>query len=152
MLHSPKKFNIQYTAIFSSPTDNCVRVWLSQPVDSETQKVESFSISPKPQNCYKDNQGNKILYFEINGQKDWKIQMDIKTTLYKNTTFPAKDQLALPSASTKLFQQYTQNEKFLEQTPSVKKLAQITTNNGSDIVANIRSVFNFIVKNYMKQN
>jgi len=55
MLHSPNKFNIQYTAIFSSPTDNCVRIWLSQPVNSETQKVESFSISPKPQNCYKDN-------------------------------------------------------------------------------------------------
>jgi len=148
MIFSPQKFNIRYQANFNSPDKNIIRVWLVQPLNSMTQKVESFSISLKPQKYYKDIQGNKILYFEFKDQKNFNIKMDIKVTLWKNKIDLTKEKLLIPPTSSKLFQQYTKNEKFLEQTTSIKDLTRKIIDKDDFILNNIQSVFNFIIKNF----
>jgi len=148
MIFSPKKFNIRYQANFNSPDKNIIKAWIVQPLNSITQKVESFSISPKPQKYYKDTQGNKILYFEFKDQKNFNIKMDIKVTLWKNKIDLTKEKFLLPPTSSKLFQQYTKNEKFLEQTTSIKDLTRKIIDKDDFILNNIQSVFNFIIKNF----
>ena len=148
MLFSPRKFNIRYQAIFNASDKNIIRVWLSQPLNSTTQKIESFSISPKPQKHYKDTQGNKILYFEFKNQKNINIQMNIKATLWKNKINLTKENFSLPPVSLKLFQQYTKNEKFLEQTPTVKYLTKKIINKDDYILNTVQSIFNFIIKRF----
>lgn len=148
MISSPKKFNIRYQAHFNSPRNNIIKIWLAQPLNSATQKIDFFSISPKPQKHYKDAQGNKILYFELKDQKDTSIKMDIKTTLWKNKIKLTEKKLSLPSVSTKLFQQYTKNEKFLEQTLAVKKLTHQITNKNQSILNNIFLITQFLKKNF----
>jgi len=148
MIFSPKKFNIRYQAKFNSPNKNIIRAWLVQPLNSITQKVESFSILPKPQKYYKDIHGNKILYFEFKDQKNFNIKMDIKVTLWKNKINLIKEKFLLPPPSSKLFQQYTKNEKFLEQTKDVKDLTKKIIDKDDFILNNIQSVFNFIIKNF----
>lgn len=147
-IHSPIKFNIRYQAIFHSPNNNIIKVWLTQPLSSITQKIETFSISPRPQKCYLDTQCNKILYFEFEGIKDINIQMDIKVILWKNKVNLIKEKISLPAYSSRLFRQYTKNEKFLEQIPAVKVLAQKIINRDSYVLKKIQSVFNFVVKNF----
>ena len=148
MISSPKKFNIQYRCSFNGPDKNIIRVWFAQPLNSATQKIEFFSISPKPQKNYKDNKGNKILYFEFRDQKKIDIRVDIKATLWKNKINLTKKKIFLPLPSSKLFQQYTKNEKFLEQTPAVKELINKIINKDDSILDTIQSIFNFVVKNF----
>lgn len=148
MIYSPKKFNIQYQAIFNTSDNNIIRVWLAQPLNSITQKIESFSISPKPQKYYKDTKENKILYFEFKDQENFNIQMDIKTTLWKNKIDLTKEKFSLPSALSKLFRQYTKTEKFLEQIPAVKKLTHQITKNNKSILDKIYSITKFLEKNF----
>jgi transglutaminase-like putative cysteine protease len=148
MIHSPKKFSIQYQATLNSFDNNIVRAWIAQPLNSKTQKIESFSVSPKPQSQYKDNQGNKILYFAFNNQKIIKIRMNVKATLLKNKIDLTKEKFSLPSASSKLYQKYTKNERFLEQTPAVKNLTQKIINDNDYVLDNIQSIFNFVIKNF----
>jgi transglutaminase-like putative cysteine protease len=148
MIFSPQKFNIRYQANFNSPDKNIIRIWLVQPLNSITQKIESFSILPKPQKYYKDIQGNKILYFEFKDQKNFNIKMDIKVTLWKNKINLIKEKFLLPPTSSKLFQQYTKNEKFLEQTPAVKKLTHQITNKNQTILDNIFLIIQFLKRNF----
>lgn len=148
MIFSPRKFNIQYQCSFNSSDKNIIRVWLAQPLNSATQTIESFLISPKPQKHYKDTQGNKILYFEFKDQKKVNIQMNIVAALWKNKIDLMKKKISLSPPSSKLFQQYTKNEKILEQTLAVKKLTKKIINKNDYILNAIQSVFNFIIKNF----
>ena len=148
MIFFPKKFNIRYQSNFNSPNKNIIKIWLAQPLNSTTQKIESFLISPKPQEYYKDAQGNKILYFEFKDQKDISIKMDIKATLWKNKINLTGEKLSLLPVSTKLFQQYTKNEKFLEKTMAVKDLTKKIINKDDYILNKIQSIFNFVIKNF----
>ena len=148
MIFFPKKFNIRYQANFNSPNKNIIRIWLAQPLNSTTQKIESFLISPKPRKYYKDAQGNKILYFEFKDQKDISIKLDIKAILWKNKINLTDEKFSLPPVSTKLFQQYTKNEKFLEQTLAIKDLTKKIINEDDYILNKIQSIFNFVIKNF----
>jgi len=148
MIFSPRKFNIRYQAIFDTPEQNIVRVWLAQPSNSTTQKIESFSILPKPRNHYKDSQGNKILYFEFKNQKNIVIQMDIKATLWKTKINLTRKKIFSPQAKIKLFQQYTKSEKFLEQTSAIKNLTKKLINKNELPLNSIKFIFEFIIKNF----
>jgi len=149
MRHSPRKFNIRYQAIFNTfPNDNIIRVWLVQPLNSIMQKIESLSISPRSQKYYKDDQGNIFFYFEFKGQKSFNIQMDIEAILWKNKINLLKEKIFLPAVFSKLFQRYTKNEKFLEQTPAVKILTKKIINKDDNILNKIQSIFNFVAKNF----
>jgi len=148
MIYSPKKFKIRYQATLNSSDDNIIKIWLAQPLNSITQKIESFFISPKPHKYYKDTQGNKILYFEFKGQKKVNIQIDIKATLWKNKNDLTKEKFSFPPVSSRLFQQYTKSEKTLEQTPIVKTITHKIIKNDDYVLNNIQYIFNFIVKNF----
>lgn len=148
LLHSAKKFNIHYQATFNNLDKNIIKVWLTQPLNSPTQKIESLLISPKPQVYYQDTQGNKILYFEFKNQGDINIQMNIKVTLLKNKINLTKEKFSLPLSSSKLFQQYTKNEKFLEQTLAVKDLTKKIIKKNDNILNTLQSIFNFVIKNF----
>jgi len=140
MKYSSKKFNIQYQADFSGPPVNEIRAWFAEPQDSNLQRIESFSISPKPKSSYKDSQGNKILYFEINNQKQASVKVNIKANLSKY-----KLDLAKAEFST---QRNIKSEEFLEQTPGVKDLARKLTASQDNMVNKIGSIFNFVVQNF----
>ncbi|MBU4332236.1 transglutaminase-like domain-containing protein [Patescibacteria group bacterium] len=88
------------------------------------------------------------MYFEFKDQKNINIQMDIKATLWKNKINLTKEKFSLPLSSLKLFQQYTKNEKFLEQTPAVKDLTKNIIIKDGYILDTIQSVFNFIIKKF----
>ena len=148
MLYSPKKFNIYYEANLDSPNKNIIKSWVIQPLNSTTQNIQLFNISIKPKSSYKDALGNKILYFEFKNQGHIKIQMTIKTVLWKNKINLKNEKISLPSASTKLFNQYTKSEKFLEQTSAIKQLTQKITNKNSSILDNIFSITQFLRKNF----
>lgn len=149
MKYDPKKFNIQYKATFDAlGANNIIKVWMTQPLTSLCQQIESFSISHKPKKYYRDIQENKILYFEFKNPKKIAIQINIKTTLWKSKINLKKKKVSLLSTPTKLFKKYTKNERFLEQTSEIKKLTRQITRNNKSIIDKLQSVFNFIVKNF----
>ncbi len=149
MKHDSKKFNIEYKAILDSfNTNNDVRIWVVQPSTSIYQKIENFSVSHKPKKSYRDRQENKISYFEFKSQKNITIQVNIQATLWKNKINLKKEDVSLPRISTKLFKQYTKSEKFLEQTPEIKKLTHQITKKDKFVLDKIQSIFNFIVENF----
>ncbi|MFA4890052.1 MAG: transglutaminase domain-containing protein [Candidatus Paceibacterota bacterium] len=149
MKYEYKKFNIRYTASFTSKyKNNDIKVWFARPTDSECQKIEKIKISPKPHSDYNDKQGNKILYFNFENQKSIKVQMDIKVILWKNKINLLKEKISLPSFSSKIFQKYTKNEKFLEQTLTIKNLTNQITRNDQFILDKIFSITKFLEKNF----
>jgi Transglutaminase-like superfamily len=147
MKYSPKKFNIEYKANFnSSAEDNEIRIWIAQPLSFGCQKIENFSIFPKSKNCYKDRQGNKILYFQFKNIKDIEIKMNIKVTLWKDkVNFKKNDTLLI---NNKLLNRYIKSEEFLKQTSEIKKLTSKIIKNNDSILDKIISIFNFIVQNF----
>jgi len=146
MKHSPKKFNIRYKAFFNSPSNNEIRAWIAQPLTFGCQKIESFSISPKPKNHYKDGQGNKILYFQFKNGGNIEIKIDFKATLWKDS-FDMKKEIVLLNKDKKL-KRFLKNEEFLKQMSEIKNLMnKITKDNKSDL-DKIKSIFNFIVQNF----
>ena len=147
MKHSPKKFNIEYRAKLTEiGKNNGIRAWVAQPSSFGCQKIEKFSIYPTPQKNYKDKQGNKILYFYFKDKKFIEIKMSIKTTLWKNETEIKKENI--PKVNIKLFNQYIKNEKFLEQTPEIKRLTHKITKNDELVLDKIKSIFDFISQNF----
>lgn len=148
MIYSPKKFNVRYQANFNSIKKNNLKIWISQPLDSELQNIKSFSISPKPREYYKDEQGNKILYFKFKEIKNLNIQMNIKARLWKSKIKLKEEEISLPENSSKLFQQYTKNERFLEKIPDIKKLAKKITPSDNEVLNSIQSIFDFIINNF----
>jgi len=149
MRYCQKKFNIQYKATFDTiDANNIIKVWVVQPLTFLCQQIENFSISHKPKKYYKDIQGNKILYFEFKNPKKIAIQINIKAILGKHKINLKKKKVFLPPISTKLFKQYTKSEKFLEQTPAIKKLTCQITKTDDSILDKLQSIFNFIVRNF----
>jgi len=146
MKYNPKKFNIEYIAKFESSTkENQIKVWIAQPLSFGCQRIDSFSIFPKPKNLYKDTQGNKILYFCFKDFKNFEIKMNIKTTLWKKKINLKENNLSI---NNKLFDRYLKSEEFLKQTPEIKKITyEITKGDESDL-DKIKSIFNFIVYNF----
>jgi len=146
MKYDPKKFNIEYIAKFESSTkENQIKVWIAQPLSFGCQRIDGFSIFPKPKNHYKDIQGNKILYFYFKNSENIKIKMNIKTTLWKNKVNLKKNNLVI---NEKLFNRYLKSEEFLKQTPEIKKITHRITKNDNSNLDKIRSIFNFIVYNF----
>jgi len=149
MEYNPKKFNIRYSAtLISNKKNNSVQIWIAKPENSLCQKINKFAISEKPKSSYKDAQGNKILFFEFKDQKNIAIQMDIKATLWKSKFDLEQERIFLSNASTQLFKQYTKGEKFLEQTQEIKKLTKDITKNSKNDLDKIKSIFDFIMKNF----
>ncbi len=147
MKQSPKKIDIEYRANFLSLVENNeVQVWISQPLTLDCQKINSFSIFPKPKKQYKDLQGNKILYFYFKDLKKIEIKINIKATLWKNQIDFKKNKISLPSD--KSFDKYIKSEEFLKQTSEIKKKTQEITKNDKSILDKIRSIFNFAVYNF----
>lgn len=149
MKHSPKKFNIEYSATLdSAANDNNIKVWVAQPLNSVYQKIDSFLISPKPNKTYRDQQENKILYFEFKNQKKIDIRMETKATLWKGGINFNKKNITLPKTSNNLIRQHTKNENFLEQTTEVKRVTSKIIRNDNSILDKIESIFRFVAKNF----
>lgn len=149
MKYNPKKFDIEYKAIFNSPIDeNEIRIWLVRPPNFPCQKIEKFSISHKSKNYYIDKHGNKILYFQFKNQKNVTFQINITATLWKNKINFKTEDISLPIISAKLFKQYKKSERFLEQISAIKTLTHQITSKDNSILGRIQSIFNFIVRNF----
>lgn len=146
MKHSPKKFNIEYKANFNSLNNNEIRAWIAQPLSFSCQKIESFSISPKSKNYYKDPQGNKILYFQFKNTKDIEIKMNIKATLWKDRINLKEENNLL--IDNKVLNRYIKSEEFLKQTPRIKKLTSEIIKNNDSVLDKVISIFNFIVQSF----
>lgn len=149
MINKSRKFNISYKASLVSPNNkNDVRVWIAEPMNSVYQKIDNFSISPKPVSYYKDDKGNKILYFQFKDIENINILMNIKITLHKNFIDLNKKKVSIPQKSSKLSRQHTKGEKFLEQTPQIKKTTDQLIRNNKTILDKMQSIFDFITKNF----
>ena len=148
MKYSPKKFNIEYKArIKPFSADNDIRVWIAKPVTSVCQKIKSFSIFPNPKSYYKDKYKNEILYFKFKNLENITIQMNIKMVLWKDKV-DLKKNIHLPNTYTRFLNLCTKDEKFLEQTPEIKKLTFQITKNDKSILDKLQSIFNFVTKNF----
>lgn len=149
MKYESKKFNIKYTANFTSKyKNNNIMVWFARPINSEYQKIEKINISLKPHSNYNDRQGNKIMYFNFENQKNIKVQMDIKITIQKSKINLVKEKIVSSLSSSKLFKQYTKNEKFLEQTKQLKEIVKDITKNKKTDLEKIQVIFEFVMKNF----
>lgn len=149
MKYNSKKFNIRYTANFTSKyKNNNIRAWFARPIDSEYQKIEKINISLEPHSNYNDKQGNKIMYFNFKNRKNIKVQMDIKITLQKSKINLVKEKIVSSLSSSKLFKQYTKNEKFLEQTKQLKEIVKDITKNKKTDLEKIQVIFEFVMKNF----
>lgn len=149
MEYSPKKFNIKYKAHFDSYcSNNNIRIWVSEPLNSPLQKIESFNISHKPQHSYKDQYGNKIMYLNLKNTDGAEIQFNIKVELWKNKIDINHKRTALSRIPSKLLHLYTKEEPFLEHTPQIKKLTYQITANDKSVLEKVNSIFNFVVKNF----
>ena len=147
MKHSPKRFDIEYRAKFTKiGKNNEIRAWVVQPLSFGCQKIEKFSIYPASQKNYRDKQGNKILYFNFKDKKNIEIKMNLKATLWKEKIKIKKE--SIPQVNIKLFNPYVKNERFLEQTPEIKKLTHKIIKNDELILDKIKSIFNFISQNF----
>ena len=152
MKYNHRNFNIKYKATFKSfSANNDIRIWIVKPSDSVCQKISKFFVLPNTKCLYKDKQENKILYYEFRNLKNITIQINIKATLWKNKISLKRGTVFLPNSSSKLFSQYTKNEKFLEQTSEIKKIALQITKNDKSVLDKISSIFNFVVKNFKYQ-
>lgn len=149
MKSSPRKFNIEYNASFKSLNpNNEIMVWMIEPQTSYYQEIHRVIVSPKPIKKYTDNHGNKILYFQSKNTKLFNIQMRIEATLWKNEAHLIKSNVNFQENLVPSLRRYIKNEKFLEQTPAVKKLTYEIVKNYKHLPDQINEIFNFIVKNF----
>lgn len=145
MIQKSKEFNIEYKANFVSRTNNDIKIWVTKPVDSKLQEIKKFSILPVPQKIYQDNQRNKILYFDFKNQRKIEIKFNVKAILKQSKTELNRDRILVPK---NILKRYIKNEKFLEQTQEIKKLTKEITKNSKNDLDKIKSIFNFIMKNF----
>lgn len=149
MKSSPRKFNIEYSASFKSlNSDNEIMVWMVEPQNSYYQEIHKVIISPEPTKKYIDNQGNKILYFQSKNTKLFNIQMRIEATLWKNEVHLIKSNVNFQKNLIPSLRRYIKNEKFLEQTPAVRKMTHKIVKNYKHPLDQINEIFSFIVKNF----
>lgn len=149
MKSSPRKFNIEYSASFKSLNpNNEIMVWMIEPQTSYCQEIHRVIVSPKPIKKYTDNHGNKILYFQSKNTKLFNIQMRIEATLWKNEAHLVKSNINFQKNLVPSLRQHLKNEKFLEQTPAVKKMTHKIIKNSKYPLDQINEIFNFIVKNF----
>ena len=149
MRYGAKKFNIRYNANFTSITkDSDTRVWFAMPTNSEYQRINKIKISPKPHSIYNDNQGNKILFFEFNGNKYFNLQVDMDITLSRRKIVLKKKDNLVPASISKYLKKFIKREKFLEQTTQIKKTTFNITKDKKNDLEKIIGIFEFVVKNF----
>lgn len=145
MIQKSKEFDIEYKANFVSLVNNDVRIWVAKPANSKLQKIKKFSILPVPQRIYRDNQGNKILYFNFKNQRKIEIKFNVKAILKQSKTELNRDRILVPK---NILKRYIKSERFLEQIPEIKKLTREITNNSKNNLDKIKLIFSFIAKNF----
>lgn len=148
MFHSSKDFKIKYKANMESSNKNSIRAWLAVPQNSNRQKINSFSVSPKPKKEYKDTQGNKILCFYFKDEKEIKIDLEIETTLWKEKIDLKEENFRIPNRSSEVYKRYTKSERFLEKTEDIKKLAKSITKNDDRNLSKLKFIFDHVVENF----
>lgn len=149
MKSNSKLFNIKYEASFESLSkNNHIRIWMSKPLNSKYQKINNFSISHKPKNIYKDNQGNEILYFEFINDKKINIEVNIGIKLWTEKNIVKTNQILALKTFPKSIKRFLKNEKFLEQTRKLKKLTFSIIKDDIYILDKIYSILNFIAENF----
>ncbi|MGM0482866.1 MAG: transglutaminase-like domain-containing protein [Patescibacteria group bacterium] len=148
MIYSPKDLKIKYEADLKSSEPNSVRAWMAIPQNSSKQKVKNLLVSPEPEMEYKDEKGNKILYFNFKDQDSIKIEMEIGMTLWKERVDFKIEDFRIPDRSSRIFKSYTKSEKFIEQNRKIKDLTERIVGEGNDIYSRIRSIFDFTVENF----
>jgi len=148
MEFGPKKFEIEYNADFSSTKKiDDLKIWVAKPKTSIYQKIEGFKISKKPKSFYKEKHANKIMYFDFKKINNLNLKIKIKAIL-TNSKFELTNKIITPQKGTKLFNENTKSEKFLEQTPRIKRLTNQIIRNDESVLEKIVSITNFLKTNF----
>jgi len=141
-----KIFKIQYTAQFiSKASGNKLYIWLAQPLSDNYQKIRNFRVSYSPADIYNNNQGNKILFFPFKNFREIALKVNIFAELYQDGIAIKNKRLILPN---RLPKRFLENERFLEQTPAIKKLATDKTQEKNSLHEKTKSIFDFITDNF----
>lgn len=137
-----KNIIIEYSVSFKSVGD--IKVWLAEPLNSNLQKVRSFSVKPKPIKSYNDCQGNKVLYFKFVNNKQNYLHMIVELKLWQYQIGLEK----LKIDKSKDVSRYLKNENFLEQTKDIKKIAKSILKDSKSELDRIKAAFIFTVDNF----
>ena len=143
----PRKFNIEYSASFRSVKSNDLRIWAARPQNSIYQKIEEFKISKDPTSRYREKNGNEILYFNFKKINNLNLKIKMKVVL-KNNKLKLNKEIINHQKNTELFKKYTKSEKFLEQTDTVKELAEKITRKEKFILDKIIVITEFLKRNF----
>ena len=142
-----KKFNIEYSAKFSSEgKKNNILFWLLSPSDSFYQKIDSFLVNHQYVMQYKDNE-NEVLYFQDSFTDKYMIKINILGTFTKDVI--TKSSPTLANEHNKNLKKYTKSEKYLEQTSEIKILTKKVLGGARDDMEKVRKIFDFIASNFV---
>src|SRR3989344_7018631 len=125
-------------------------VWFSRIKEWSNQKnvKTKFSIQPTKLNKDKEND-NLINFFDFSSKlnKKFQLKIDFNFDGYE-TILEVNPNITKPyNKNSKLYQQYTKSEKYLEQTKGIKKLAKSIVGKETDFFKKARKIFDWIIEN-----
>ncbi|MBU2562143.1 MAG: transglutaminase-like domain-containing protein [Nanoarchaeota archaeon] len=125
-------------------------VWFSRIKQWANQKnvKTKFSIEPKKSNKDKENE-NVIDFFDFSNKLNKKFQLKIDFSFdCHETILEVNSNKTKPyNKNSKLYQQYTKSEKYLEQTKEITKLAKSIVGEESNFFKQARKLFDWIIEN-----
>lgn len=146
-----KKYKIKYTAVLKTSKPG-IKLWLAQPINRDYQKISNFSISLPIQSKYQDPYKNTVNYLNFPKNNEIKLEADfeVQNKFFKKNIDAQKTKLPLKKSL--VFKNYTKNVKFLEQTPTMKKLAYLLSKNEKNPINIAQKIFSYTINNFQYQH
>lgn len=150
MMKLNKKYKIQYTTNLKT-SDPGIKLWIAEPTNDDYQKVTNFSISLPFKSKYRDLYKNTINYlnFPENNEIKLEVNFDVQNKFFKKNINPKK--VKLPSKNSLIFKNYTKSTKFLEQTPTMQKLAHSLSKDEKNPLDVAQKIFLYAFNNFQYQ-
>ncbi|MDP2672898.1 MAG: transglutaminase-like domain-containing protein [Nanoarchaeota archaeon] len=125
-------------------------VWLSRIKEWPNQKNVKIKFSIKPKKSSNDKENDNLIdFFDFSSKLNKKFQLKIDFNFDdSDTILEVNPNITKPyNKNSKLFQQYTKSEKYLEQTSEIKKLARKIVGKEKDFFKQARKIFDWIIEN-----
>lgn len=127
--------------------------WFSRLKEWENQRNVIFSYNMDPKKTYEDKENVNIIdFFDFSDRlsKSFDLKIDFSLSFYE-TNLDAIPQNIKYNKKSYLYKRYTESERYLEQTPEIKKTANKIVGNEIDFYHRARKIFNWILDNISYQ-
>jgi hypothetical protein len=142
-----KKYKINYSAEIKTNGEG-LKIWIAEPQNDTYQKISNFLISLKSKKTYQDNYKNTIHYIDLPKNKKTKISIDFYIKNYFFTKEIDSKKVKIPSKKFSISKNYTKEEKYLEQTKELKKLAFALGKEYENPIEIAKNIYIYIINNF----